>query len=119
MRAVVSFAMLAVTAACTFPDVDYADAGTGGSGGATSSSSTSGGTCAAPSKCATDAMGCADLAQNQHKGCIQPCKMDKACIKTCDDELQSELGICAAACESCAAPSCSGRRTNCDMLVGL
>jgi len=117
MRTVLVFALLVFTTACTFPDVDYTDGGAGATGSSSTSSSSA--TCSVLSACATDAMNCADLADNKHKGCINPCKTDAICLADCDAALHSELVTCAAACGSCAAPSCGSTPTNCESLVGL
>jgi hypothetical protein len=141
MRAIVTSAAV-LFAACTFPDVDYADAGggtagggaagggtvdaAGGGGSASTSSSTSsststsaGGTCPVPVSCATDAMSCAKDANDKHAGCVAGCNNDHACILACDKVQKTELGMCMAACDSCAAPTCGSSTTNCRKLVGL
>lgn len=96
-------------AACTFPTVDYAiDSGTGG-----------GASCPAPPGCATDAMTCANNANNKHTACTHACHTDTACIAQCDAAQTSELTACAGDCESCVGSSCGGAATNCAAIVGL
>jgi hypothetical protein len=131
MRIVVLFsAALVLAAACTFPEVDYADGGAGalgGSGGASStststststsssSSASTSGMCTAPIPCATEAMMCADAKNNDHTTCVAGCKANQPCIKSCDKAFQIALGQCAAACDSCSG--C--KPNNCHALVGL
>jgi hypothetical protein len=125
-----------VLGACTFPDVDYADGGAGGSastsvsggGGSTSGTGGSGGStttsgsgaCPAPTSCANQATVCAAAATKAHDMCVKHCKASMPeCPPQCDAELATALGICSAKCVSCAGADCGSAPTNCDALVGL
>jgi hypothetical protein len=85
----------AALADCTFPDVQYDDAGT-------TTTTTTTGECMLPATCAADAQTCGDSARTKLKGCQNPCKNDPTCIADCDSKLQQQLTSCAAVCESCA-----------------
>jgi hypothetical protein len=111
-----------LVAACSFPDVEYDDAGTAAttsSGGASSASSGSGGggSCPAPPPCASAATACAKDANTKQSGCVHPCKQDAACLAGCAAMLKTDLGACAATCESCLVGPCA--MNNCKALVGL
>lgn len=121
MRAVLLVATINVVAACTFPDVDYADGGAStGGGGSTSttmtSTSSSGTTaCFVPSACETQAMTCAKGVNDDHQSCVKQCNSNQMCIVGCDKTMQTALGQCSAACDNCTM--C--KPNNCRDLVGL
>lgn len=108
MRSVRLLVLGSLLAACTFPDVDYAD-----------DAGAAGGTCAAPAACADDAASCGDTARKKHHACDEKCKPNESdCWAECAAELGDALVACAAECESCAAPACGGAATNCAALTG-
>ncbi|APR80137.1 Hypothetical protein A7982_05484 [Minicystis rosea] len=110
MRAVLAMLAVPVVAvACTFPDVDYVDSGDAGPIT----------TCAVPTNCANDTKPCVDDVQHMDETCRKPCQNDSTCLADCDANRQTGLRSCAAACESCGAPSCGEKPMNCDALVGL
>jgi hypothetical protein len=112
----------ALVGACTFPDVDYADAGTdagAGAGGSASTSTSSGGACLVPAMCATDATACAKSAKDKNVSCVKDCEDKQECALGCENAQQEDLGACADACKGCAEQTCGSSPTNCRKLVGL
>jgi hypothetical protein len=121
---------IAAIGACTFPDVDYADAGDTTSAGSTGSGMlmnttappnvTSGGGVCIPSECQINAGTCAGAAQKQHNACLATCKNNKPCHDGCDAAQAAALHACAVMCANCANATCGGGALDaCNMYLGL
>jgi hypothetical protein len=90
-------------AGCTFPDVDYADGGSG--------------SCPGLDPCTVAATSCKTAMEAQHSTCIAGCH-SSACATKCDETLVSDLSTCAATCTSCAPSSCTGAAAACQQAAG-
>ncbi|MFT3768937.1 MAG: hypothetical protein QM820_26145 [Minicystis sp.] len=114
MRGIVAACTLMWFAACTFPDVDYAD---GGVTSSTSGGGDAGDVCPVPSSCALTAMNCAQQADKKDMSCRKSCQSNTTCMAQCDAALQSMLAGCMTACDTCGAPACGDTTTNCKALI--
>ncbi|MEO7328338.1 MAG: hypothetical protein ABI193_07155 [Minicystis sp.] len=128
----VSLSLVALgVAACTFPMVDYATEGAGGSSGTTMSNTGTGGAdagpdaplpCDVPKKCGNEANSCGEKARGGAKSCANKCKPGDPpdCKAACDDQLTTDLAGCVMACVGCAADrGCSTQDTPCADLVSM
>jgi hypothetical protein len=106
---------LVPSASCTFPTVDYTDAG--------ASTETGTPACTISNRCANFAQQCvADVTKN-YNSCSHACsKADQnmnACLDMCSATRTTKLGQCEPLCEGCAhKDGCGNATASCSSLVG-
>jgi hypothetical protein len=115
MRRALLLALPLAGAACTFPDVTYADGDAAG-GASTSSSS---GACPELAGCTAAAKQCAGEAGMAEGACNQKCKHgDQPCMMQCQGAHGAALGACDGKCTSCAA-ACTSAAGACHAAVEM
>jgi hypothetical protein len=107
MRPLALAALAALAAACTFPDVDYADGGDAG------------GSCPGLDPCTAAASGCAATANGVWTACNTTCGTNMGCTKKCDMDRMTALAGCDMTCTSCAPPACSTAADACKAAAGM
>jgi hypothetical protein len=111
----------ALLAACTFPDVGYADADAGSSVPSSSSGAASSGgdpACAQLTACTSKDASCAASAMMADDACLAACKGKPPCTSKCDQTLASARASCAMTCEGCAT-GCATAASDCRASAGL
>jgi hypothetical protein len=110
LRSLALAALAALAAACTFPDVDYADGG---------ASSGAGGSCPGLDPCTAAAASCAAMANGVWTTCTTACHAAMGCTNKCDLDQATALSTCDATCTSCAPPGCSTAAAACKAAAGM
>ena len=104
----------ALLAACTFPDVGYADADAGSS----VPSSSSGAACPQLAACTSTDASCAASAMMADDACLAACKGKPPCTSKCAQTLADARASCAMTCEGCAT-GCATAASDCGTSAGL